>query len=88
MDKSLLVRLLGFPATLILGDTSVLDRWIWFKRKLPITRNGEWLIDIACRTGAFTIGAARRGYNSIGLRGSDQTLIYNGFLYRQQPQNV
>ncbi len=67
MDKSLLVRLFGFPATLIHGDTLVWDRWRWLKHRLPITANGEKLLDIGCGTGAFTIGAALRGYTSHGL---------------------
>lgn len=67
MDRSLLVRLFGFPATLIHGDTLVLDRWRWLKRRLPVTNNGEKLIDIGCGTGSFSLGAARRGYESLGL---------------------
>jgi SAM-dependent methyltransferase len=67
MDTSLLVRIFGFPATLIHGDTLVLDRWRWLRRRLPETRNGEKLIDVGCGTGAFTIGAARRGYVALGL---------------------
>jgi SAM-dependent methyltransferase len=67
MDKSLLVRIFGFPVTLIHGDTLVLDRWNWLKRRLPKTANGEKVIDIGCGTGAFTIGAARRGYEALGL---------------------
>jgi 2-polyprenyl-3-methyl-5-hydroxy-6-metoxy-1,4-benzoquinol methylase len=72
MDKSLLVRCFGFPATLIHGDTLVLDRWKWLKQRLPITHNGEKLIDIGCGTGAFTIGAARRGYHALGLTWDDR----------------
>lgn len=67
MDKSLLTKLIGFPATLIHGDTLVLDRWRWLKQRLPITRNEEKLIDIGCGTGAFSIGAALRGYEALGL---------------------
>lgn len=67
MDRSFLVRMFGFPATLIHGDTLGHDRWRWLKRRLPITVNGEKLIDIGCGTGAFTIGAARRGYTALGL---------------------
>jgi SAM-dependent methyltransferase len=67
MDKSLLVRLFGFPATLIHGDTLVLDRWRWLKQRLPRTANGETLLDVGCGTGAFTIGAALRGYTALGL---------------------
>ena len=45
----------------------MLDRWLWLRRRLPRTRNGERLIDIGCGTGSFTIGAARRGYVPVGL---------------------
>lgn len=67
MDKSFLLTLFGFPATLIHGDTLVLDRWLWLRRRLPRTANGETLIDIGCGTGAFSIGAALRGYKALGL---------------------
>jgi len=67
MDKSILVRILGFSATLIHGDTLVLDRWLWLRRHLPETKNGERLIDIGCGTGAFSIGAALKGYDVLGL---------------------
>jgi SAM-dependent methyltransferase len=67
MDLSLLVRLFGFRATLIHGDPLVLDRWLWLRSRLPLTRNGERVIDVGCGTGAFSIGAAHRGYEVLGL---------------------
>jgi SAM-dependent methyltransferase len=67
IDKSLLVRLFGFRANFIHGDALILDRWLWLKKHLPETKNGEKLIDIGCGTGAFSIGAALRGYNVLGL---------------------
>jgi SAM-dependent methyltransferase len=67
MDKSLLTKMLGFPATLIHGDTLVLDRWRWLRVRLPVTRNGERLLDVGCGTGAFSIGASLRGYDVLGL---------------------
>ena len=67
MDRSLLVRLLGFKATLIHGDTLILDRWLWLRDRLPRTANGERILDVGCGTGAFTIGAALRGYSATGL---------------------
>ncbi len=67
LDRSFLVRILGFPATLIHGDPFVLDRWRFLKRRLPVTRGDEKFIDIGCGSGAFTIGAALRGYDSTGL---------------------
>lgn len=65
--KNILVRVFGFPATLIHGDPLVLDRWNWLKKNLPVTRNGETFLDIGCGSGAFTIGAALRGYKALGL---------------------
>jgi 2-polyprenyl-3-methyl-5-hydroxy-6-metoxy-1,4-benzoquinol methylase len=67
LDKSLLVRVVGFPATLLHGDTGILDRWLWLSQRLPRTRNGEALLDIGCGSGAFSIGAALRGYQCLGL---------------------
>jgi 2-polyprenyl-3-methyl-5-hydroxy-6-metoxy-1,4-benzoquinol methylase len=67
MDKSLLVKLLGFPATLIHGDTLIMDRWFWLKNHLPKSKQMDKLIDIGCGTGAFSIGAAIRGYDVLGL---------------------
>jgi len=65
--SSLLVRILGFPATLIHSDTLVLDRWLWLRSRLPVTGNDERLLDVGCGSGAFSIGAAKRGYHSLGL---------------------
>ena len=67
MDKSVLTRLVGFPATLIHGDPLVLDRWLWLKARLPKTRNDERLLDVGCGSGAFSIGAALRGYRALGM---------------------
>ncbi len=60
-----LVRALGFPATLIHGDTLVWDRWRWLKPRLKEYHGN--LLDVGCGSGAFTIGAARMGYDALGL---------------------
>jgi len=65
--SSALVRLIGFPATLVHGDTLVLDRWLWLRARLPVTRNKDRVLDVGCGSGAFSIGAARRGYHCLGL---------------------
>jgi SAM-dependent methyltransferase len=72
MDPSLLVRILGFPATLIHGDTAVLDRWLWLRARLPRSPGGDKVVDIGCGTGAFSIGAALRGYDVLGLSWSER----------------
>lgn len=64
--KSFLVSTIGFPATLIHGDTLVLDRWQWLRERLG-QGEGRRLLDVGCGTGAFTIGAARLGYRALGL---------------------
>lgn len=65
--SNFLVKILGFPATLIHGDTLVLDRWRWLKKRLSRPTKKARLIDVGCGSGAFTIGAARRGYTAVGL---------------------
>jgi SAM-dependent methyltransferase len=62
-----LTRIFGWRAGLIQGDTLTADRWRWLVPQLPETRNGERLLDVGCGAGAFTIGAALRGYNALGL---------------------
>lgn len=67
MSRSGLVRVFGHRAAFLHGDTMMLDRWRWATARLPRTRNGEQLLDAGCGTGAFTIGAAKRGYRATGL---------------------
>ena len=63
-----LVRLIGFPATVLHGDTLVLDRWRWLRQHLPVDRDQKCkVLDVGCGSGAFTIGAALRGYEALGL---------------------
>ncbi len=65
--QSALVQAIGWPAPLLHFDTAVVDRWLWLRRRLPPTTGSRRLIDIGCGTGAFTIGAALRGYQALGL---------------------
>jgi 2-polyprenyl-3-methyl-5-hydroxy-6-metoxy-1,4-benzoquinol methylase len=66
--SDLLVKIFGWPATLTHGDTMVLDRWRWLKRRLPLVApGGGKFLDVGCGTGAFTMGAALRGYDAVGL---------------------
>jgi SAM-dependent methyltransferase len=65
--NSTFVRIFGWPAPLFHGDTAVLDRWLWLREHLPRDDGSQKLIDIGCGSGAFTIGAALRGYQALGL---------------------
>ena len=67
MFNSLLKKIL-ITKYLVHGDTLVLDRWYFICRYLPIARGlPPRLIDIGCGSGAFSIGAALRGYSATGL---------------------
>jgi SAM-dependent methyltransferase len=60
-----LVRLIGWPATILHGDTTVVDRWGWLRRHL---RPGPLrTLDAGCGAGAFTMYAARRGNQAVGV---------------------
>lgn len=63
--SDLLVRVLGWPATVLHGDPQVYARWTWCRRRLqpgPIK-----VLDAGCGSGAFTMAAARRGNDALGL---------------------
>jgi len=54
-----LLRAFGWGPLLIHGDPSVLDRWLWLRRRLR--RDGARTFDAGCGNGAFSIYAARVG---------------------------
>lgn len=63
--KNALVRVLGWRATLLQGDPTVTDRWLWLRRHL---RPGPLrTLDAGCGSGAFTMYAARAGNDALGL---------------------
>jgi ribosomal protein L11 methylase PrmA len=96
--KSTLVKLFGFPATLVHGDTLVLDRWVWLKDRLSRISDSysKKLIDIGCGTGAFTIGSSLLGYDSLGLSwdernqkvASERALLCNATKAKFEIQDV
>jgi len=62
-----LQKIFGNLFNVIKGYTLCTDRYIWLKKNLPHTLNGEKLLDVGCGSGAFTIKAAQLGYYSEGL---------------------
>ena len=65
--KKMLINLFGYRLLLVLGDTLVLDRYLWLLKYLPRTRQNELLIDVGCGSGAFTLASGSRGYEAIGI---------------------
>jgi SAM-dependent methyltransferase len=63
--RNTLVRLLGWRATVLQGDPTVIDRWRWLKRHLkpgPLRT-----LDAGCGTGAYTLYAAKIGNSAVGV---------------------
>jgi len=60
-----LVKLIGYYATILHGDVAVFDRYRWLKKHLlagPLRT-----LDAGCGSGAFTMYAAKRGNEAIGI---------------------
>ncbi len=60
-----LVKLIGWPATILQRDPSVFDRWIWLRRHLR--RGPRRTLDAGCGSGELTLYAAKVGNQAIGL---------------------
>ena len=63
--NDILVRLIGYPATVLHGDAAVFNRWRWLKKHLlPGARR---TFDAGCGSGAFTMYAAKIGNQAVGI---------------------
>ncbi len=69
--EELLIKLLGRRILFLFGDAAVWDRYKWLDRLLPATRDHLKLLDVGCGNGSFTIEAASRGYDCVGLTWDD-----------------
>lgn len=63
--NNLPIRFFGWPATVLYGDPCTFDRWRWLRRHL--VPGPQRTLDAGCGSGAFTLYAARRGNEAIGL---------------------
>ena len=63
--SDLLVKFIGWKATILHGDPGVYDRWKWLERHLSPGRLRT--LDAGCGSGAFTLYAAKIGNESVGL---------------------
>lgn len=63
--ENLLVRVLGWRATILHGDPTVADRWEWVQRHLQAGPSKT--LEAGCGTGAMTLFAARVGNAALGL---------------------
>ncbi|MDL1895138.1 methyltransferase domain-containing protein [Anaerolineae bacterium CFX7] len=59
------VKLIGWKATVLHGDTGVYDRWKWLRRHLMPGKVST--LDAGCGSGAFTMYAAQVGNDAVGL---------------------
>ncbi len=68
--SDLLVRALGWRATVLHGDPQAYALWTWFRG----------VLDAGCGRGAFTMAAALRGNDALGLSNDERN---NGVVQRQ-----
>lgn len=63
--NNILLKLLGWKAMVLHGDTLVVDRWNWLKPHL--LSGSKRTLDAGCGNGCFTIYAAKIGNQALGL---------------------
>lgn len=63
--NNLLVKALGWKATIFHGDPSTYDRWVWLKRHL--LPGSLRTLDAGCGSGAYTMYAAKIGNEAFGI---------------------
>ena len=63
--ENILIRLIGYAALIIHGDSSVFDRWMWLKKHI---QSGHLrTLDAGCGSGVFTMYAAKKGNEAVGV---------------------
>lgn len=70
--NNMLVRLIGWKATVLHGDPCVFDRWKWLKCHLlggPLRT-----LDAGCGSGAFTMYASKIGNEVVGISSDTRTI--------------
>jgi len=72
MNKNILVKLLGWPGTILQGDIAMFDRWRWLRKHLSPTLCRT--LDAGCGSGAYAMYAAKIGNRTTGLSWSDDDL--------------
>ena len=63
--ENILVRLIGYKATVLHGDSAVFDRYRWLKKHL--VPGPSTTLDAGCGSGAFTMYAAKIGNQALGI---------------------
>jgi len=63
--NNILVRLIGYKATVLHSDTMVYDRWKWLKSH--IIKGPVKTLEAGCGSGAFTMYAGLVGNNATGI---------------------
>jgi len=68
--NNILVKLIGYPATILHGDPAVFDRWRWLKRHIKGGRLKT--LDAGCGSGAFAMYATKNGNETTGISFDDR----------------
>lgn len=60
-----LIKLFGFLPLIFFGDSAVFDRFLWLRKHLQ--KGALRTLDAGCGSGAFTIYAAKKGNEALGI---------------------
>lgn len=65
--KNLFLKLFNYNFLFLTGDTLVLDRWLWLKKKIKKLEKNSSFIDVGCGAGPFTIGLNKQNFECLGI---------------------
>lgn len=65
MNEHILIKVIGYLATVLHGDAAVFDRWLWLRKNLR--RGSLRTLDAGCGSGAFALYAAKIGNEVVGI---------------------
>lgn len=65
--KNLFLKLFNYNFLFLTGDTLVLDRWLWLKKKIKKVEKNSSFLDVGCGAGPFTIGLNKKNFECLGI---------------------
>lgn len=72
IDRNILVKIIGWKATIYHGDPTMYNRWRWLKKNL---RPGHLrTLDVGSGSGAFSIYATKMGNYTIGINSNEEEI--------------
>lgn len=65
--KNFIYKSFFYRILFLTGDTLVLDRWMWLKKRIKFLNNSLKFIDVGCGAGQFVIGLNKSNFSCDGV---------------------